>query len=56
MRCMRIFAHCGLHKSASTNLQHLLHDHRDALLTRGIHYDFDGDFAGHHRRADPEYR
>ncbi|RYF12364.1 MAG: hypothetical protein EOO77_17535 [Oxalobacteraceae bacterium] len=48
---MRILAHCGLHKSASTNLQHLLHGHRDALIAGGIYYDFDGDFAAHHRVA-----
>ena len=48
---MRILVHCGLHKSASTNLQHLLHSQRGALLSRGIYYDFDGDYAAHHRVA-----
>jgi hypothetical protein len=48
---MRILVHCGLHKSASTNLQHVLHGHIETLRDRGIYYEFDGDFAAHHRVA-----
>lgn len=46
---MRLIVHCGLHKTASTHLQHLLHDHRAVLAARGVFYQEAADFAAHHR-------
>ena len=46
---MHLIVHAGLHKTASTFLQHLLHDHRDALLERGVLYPRDDRFAAQHR-------
>jgi hypothetical protein len=48
---MRLIVHCGLHKTASTYLQHLLHDHRAALEQRGVFYQEDVEFFAHHRIA-----
>jgi len=45
---MRLIVHLGLHKTASTNLQHVLHDHRAALESRGVFYQANPDFAAHH--------
>ena len=56
---MRLIVHCGLHKTASTYLQHLLHDHREPLAKRGVFYQHAPEFAAHHRvgwallRGDP---
>jgi hypothetical protein len=46
---MRLIVHAGLHKTASTFLQHLLHDHRDALAGRGVLYPRDDEFRAQHR-------
>jgi hypothetical protein len=48
---MRLIVHAGLHKTASTFLQHLLHDHREAMAGRGVWYARDDEFAAHHRAA-----
>lgn len=48
---MRLFVHAGLHKTASTFLQHAMHDHREALAARGVWYAAAPDFAAHHRAA-----
>ena len=46
---MRLIVHAGLHKTASTFLQHILHDHREALAGRGVLYPRDDKFAAQHR-------
>ena len=46
---MRLIVHAGLHKTASTFLQHLLHDHREALAGRGVLYPRDDAFKAQHR-------
>lgn len=48
---MRLIVHCGLHKTASTNLQHLLHEHRAELASRGVFYQESPGSAAHHHIA-----
>jgi hypothetical protein len=48
---MRLIVHLGLHKTASTNLQHLLHAHRAAVCSRGVFYQASSTSAAHHEVA-----
>lgn len=48
---MKLIAHIGLHKTASTWMQHLLNDNRVMLQTRGIWYQHQPDYPAHHETA-----
>lgn len=48
---MKLIAHLGLHKTASTWIQHLLNDNRTILKTRGILYQRQPEYPAHHETA-----
>ncbi|WP_126174403.1 hypothetical protein [Altericroceibacterium xinjiangense] len=48
---MRLYVHMGLHKTASTYLQHLMNDNHEALLERGVYYQKQAGYPAHHEAA-----
>lgn len=48
---MQLIVHMGLHKTASTYLQHLMNDNHEALLERGVYYEKQAGYPAHHHAA-----
>ncbi|GAA0736905.1 hypothetical protein [Sphingomonas japonica] len=48
---MRLIVHIGLHKTASTWLQHLFNDNAEALAQHGVYYQRQPGYPAHHDAA-----
>ena len=50
----RLTLHCGLHKTGTTTLQHVLHRNRAALARQGVFYPDPSDGVAHNRFFRPD--